>query len=249
MNDLQFISTTTTDAMVVREFTLGEELHGMLWSPLEVPAPLVLLGHGGGRDAKAAPMAGRARCLVDAGFHAACIDAPAHGSRPRSAYDEERTVAMQAAMATGVPVGPIVVAYNGELAERAVPEWQATIDALELVPGIEGPIGYFGLNMGTAIGIPLVAADPRIAAAVLGIFWYDDKLAAQAGEITVPVEFLLQWNDQHIPRESGLRLFDGFASAEKSLHVNSGAHKEVPRFEVDSMVRFFQRHLTKDVKK
>ena len=81
------------------------------------------------------------------------------------------------------------------------------------------------------------------------IFWYDDKLAAQAGEITVPVEFLLQWNDQHIPRESGLRLFDAFASAEKSLHVNSGAHKEVPRFEVDSMVRFFQRHLTKDVKK
>jgi hypothetical protein len=50
------------------------------------------------------------------------------------------------------------------LAERAVPEWQATLDALQELPeiGAEGPAGYFGLNMGTAIGVPLTAIEPRI---------------------------------------------------------------------------------------
>ncbi|MFJ1531027.1 alpha/beta hydrolase, partial [Streptomyces mirabilis] len=31
-------------------------------------------------------------------------------------------------------------------------------------------------------------------------------------------------------------------SKEKTLHVNSGKHKELPRFEADSAVRFFARH-------
>jgi dienelactone hydrolase len=243
MNDLHFIRTTSANGVVEREFTLGE-LHGMLWSPAGVEsAPLVLLGHGGGRDSKAAPMVGRAQRLVAAGFHAAALDAPGHGTRPRTALDDEQVAAMQEAMATGVPVGPIVVPYNRHLAELAVPEWRATLDVLEKLPEIDGPVGYFGLNMGTAIGVPLTAADPRIAAAVFGIFWYDDALAEHARRITVPVEFALQWDDQHIPRDSGLALFDAFGSAEKSLHANAGAHKEVPRFEVDSMVRFFGRHL------
>lgn len=246
MTDLQFISTTTTDGVLEREFTLGDSVHGMLWSPAAPPArsaPLVLLGHGGGRDAKALPMVGRGRHLVAAGFHAVAIDAPGHGERPRTALDDQQIAAMQEAMNTGVPVGPIVVPYNLHLAERAVPEWQATLDALEQLPGIDGPFGYFGLNMGTAIGVPLAAADARVAAAVFGIFWYDGTLAEHARRITVPVEFLLQWDDQHIPRDSGLTLFDAFASTEKSLHANAGAHKEVPRFEVESMVRFFDRHL------
>ncbi|MEZ0093565.1 hypothetical protein ABH925_004757 [Streptacidiphilus sp. EB129] len=40
-----------------------------------------------------------------------------------------------------------------------------------------------------------------------------------------------------------MQLFDAFASKEKSLHVNSGKHKDLPRFEADSAVRFFARHL------
>ena len=53
---------------------------------------------------------------------------------------------MQQARAAGEPVGPIVVRYNAHLAERAVPEWQATLDALQELPeiGAEGPVGYFG---------------------------------------------------------------------------------------------------------
>jgi dienelactone hydrolase len=243
---MHFTEQTSSNGVLERDFTVGE-VPGVLWSPADgaEPAPLVLIGHGGGRDKKAPPVAGRAHLLViRCGFHVAAIDAPGHAGRPRTAADEREVPVMQQAMATGEPVGPIVRRYNADIAERAVPEWRATLDALEDLPEIAGPVGYFGLNMGTAIGVPLTAADPRIKAAVFGIFWHDD-LVDTAKRITVPIEFVLQWDDQHIPRESGLALFDAFASAEKTLHANAGKHKEVPRFEADSAVRFFARHLGK----
>ena len=73
------------------------------------------------------------------------------------------------------------------------------------------------------------------------MFW--ESPAETARRNTVPVEFVLQWDDEHIPRESGLALFDAFASTEKTLHANAGRHKDVPRFEADSAMRFFGRHL------
>jgi hypothetical protein len=57
------------------------------------------------------------------------------------------------------------------------------------------------------------------------------------------VAFLVQWDDERVPRAQSLALFDVFASAEKTLHANPGKHMEVPRFEVDSTLRFFARHL------
>ena len=68
-------------------------------------------------------------------------------------------------------------------------------------------------------------------------------LAEQAARITVPVEFLLQWDDEIVPRDEGLALFDAIGSAEKTLHANPGKHAETPRFEADSAERFFARHL------
>jgi dienelactone hydrolase len=245
MQSMSFAVETSADGVIARDFTVGE-VPGVLWSPASaVRAPLVLLGHGGGTHKKAPAMTGRARRLVlDGGFQVACIDAPGHGDRPRTAYDEQEIAAMQRAMATGEPVGPIVVRYNGALAERAVPEWQATLDALQELPeiGADGPVGYYGINMGTAIGVPLAAVEPRISAAVFGQFW-PESLTEVARQITVPIEFVLQWDDEHIPRSAGLALFDAFASEEKTLHANAGTHKQVPRFEADSAVRFFSRHL------
>jgi hypothetical protein len=190
-------------------------------------------------------MVGRAHRLVsNGGFTVATIDAPGHAGRPRTATDEQEIAALRQAMAAGEPVGPIVVPYNADIAERAVPEWQATLDALQERPeiGAEGPVGYYGLNIGTAIGVSLAAAEPRITAAVFGIFWHH-SLAEVARQITIPVEFVLQWDDEHIDRQSGLALFDAFASKEKTLHANAGRHEEVPGFEADSAVRFFLRHL------
>lgn len=121
---------------------------------------------------------------------------------------------------------------------------ERTLDALQELPeiGTGGPVGYYGLNMGTAIGILLTAAEPRITAAVFGLFW-PDPLAETAKQITIPIQYDLQWDDEHIPREAGLALFDAFASKEKTLHANAGSHKELPRFEADGAAHFFARHL------
>ncbi|MFI7616944.1 alpha/beta hydrolase [Nonomuraea terrae] len=241
---MRFTAETSSGGVLEREFTVGE-VPGVLWSPVSGAdrAPLVLLGHGGGMHKKAPGTVGRAHRLVaGCGFHVAAVDAPGHGGRPRTATDERETAALRQAMAAGEPVGPIIIRYNAHLAERAVPEWQATLDALQKLPEIDGPVGYFGPNMGTAIGVPLTAAEPRITAAVFGLFW-PDSLTEAARRITVPIEFVLQWDDEHIPRQAGLALFDAFASKEKTLHANAGKHLELPRFEVDSAVRFFARHL------
>ncbi|WP_051114741.1 alpha/beta hydrolase [Actinokineospora enzanensis] len=146
--------------------------------------------------------------------------------------------------ATGEPVGPIVTRFNGHLAERAVPEWRSASDALQALPeiGPDAPVGYLGLSMGTAIGVPLAAADSRIKAAIFGTFWHG-SLADTARRVTIPVEFLVQWDDEHVPRDSAIALFDAFGSAKKTLHANVGRHLDVPGFELDSAIRFLARHL------
>jgi hypothetical protein len=58
------------------------------------------------------------------------------------------------------------------------------------------------------------------------------------------VQFLVQWDDERVPRAQSLALFDALASAEKTLHANPGKHgAEIPAFELDSALRFFARHL------
>ncbi|MFG3146469.1 alpha/beta hydrolase [Streptomyces sp. NPDC048243] len=245
MHPPQFTAESSSNGVLERDFTVGD-VPGVLWSPAGAAerAPLILMAHGGGNHKKHPAMSGRARRLVSGcGFHAAVLDAPGHGDRPRTAHDEAEIAELFRARAAGEPEGPIVVRYNEHLARIAVPEYRATLDALQELPeiGTDGPVGFWGINMGTAIGVPLVAIEPRITAAVLGQHW-PDVLAETAKRITVPIEFDLQWDDEHITREEGLALFDAFASKEKSLHVNSGRHKELPRFEANSAVRFFARH-------
>ena len=91
--------------------------------------------------------------------------------------------------------------------------------------------------------MPLVVADSRITAAVFGgVFVYDDLFEA-ARRITIPIEFLLPWNDDELDRGSGLALFDAFAAEDKTLHAFPGSHFTVPTERIDT--RFFPRHLTR----
>jgi hypothetical protein len=68
-------------------------------------------------------------------------------------------------------------------------------------------------------------------------------MAKAASSITIPLEFVYQWDDELTSREAGLAMFDAFASTEKSMHVNPGGHVERPAFEEASQERFFLRHL------
>ncbi|WP_433621864.1 alpha/beta hydrolase [Nocardia sp. CA-120079] len=246
---MHFTSQTSSNGVIERDFILGE-VPGVLWSPESRAngAPLILMAHGGGQHKRAPGILGRAhRFVTTCGFHVAALDAPGHGDRSRTATDEQHVAALRQAQAAGEPIGPIVVEIHLDLAARAVPEWQATIDAVQKLPelGTEAPIGFWGIMQGTGIGVPLTAVEPRISAAVFGCLGHE-TLTEAAAQITVPIEFLLQWDDELVDRRSGLALFDAFASKEKTLHANAGGHAGVPRFEVDSAVRFFTRHLGRD---
>jgi dienelactone hydrolase len=168
----------------------------------------------------------------------------AHGGRAGTLQVDQQISRLRHAQATGKPITPIIVDLHTELAAHAVPEWRAVLTGLQRLPEIggEGPVGFWGIMQGSGIGVHMVAAEPRITAVVFGGVGAE-ALSAAAARITVPVEFLLQWDDEHIDRQSGLALFDAFASEEKTLHANAGRHVDVPRFEVDSAVRFFGRHL------
>jgi len=91
-------------------------------------------------------------------------------------------------------------------------------------------------------GLPLTAVEPRIRAAIFGggFFVYEELMAA-ARRITVPVQFLLPWDDEYVDRASTLALFDAFASQEKTLHANPGDHRTIRWVGIDQ--EFLPRHL------
>jgi dienelactone hydrolase len=244
---MHFTSETTWNGVSERLFTL-DGIPGVLWSPAGAAGsrPLVLLAHGGGQHKKAPGLVARAHRYVTArGFAVVAIDAPGHGDRPRTEQDQRFVAGLRERMAAGEPIGPQIAQYNAAVTARAVPEWQVTLDALQELDGVGagGPVGVWGMSLGTAIGVPFTAAEPRITAAVFGLAGHE-TLAEAAATITVPIEFVLQWDDELVPRDSGLALFDAFASPEKTLHANPGRHMGVPAFELDSSERFFTRHLT-----
>jgi hypothetical protein len=229
------------DGVLEREFTLGE-IPGVLWTSGSAPAPLILSAHNGGLHKRHPRLVARARHYsAEYGFAVAAIDAPGHGDRPRSAIDEQARADLRRAMEAGEPVDEIVAALVVPLVERAVPEWRATLDALLSLPEIGGPVGYAGM---TAIGIRLAVVEPRISAA--GFFasgFVPDTLREEARQVTIPLQFLLQWDDEGMERQPALDLFDAFGTREKTLHANLGGHAGVPWFEVDDGARFFARHL------
>src|SRR4051794_29815865 len=234
------------DGVLERGFTLGE-VPGILWTPrpasASAPAPLILLGHPGGLGRMYPRLAGRARHSPGAGFAAATIELPGSGDRPRSAAAEEARADLRRALAAGEPVDDDTVdRLVLPVVEQAVPEWQATLDALLSLPEIGGPVGYAGGLIG--IGIRLAVVEPRIAAAVLfaGSF-VPRSLFAEARQVTIPLLVLLQWDDEGNDRQMALDLFDAFGSKEKTLHANLGGHTGVPQFEGDDGNRFFARHL------
>jgi pimeloyl-ACP methyl ester carboxylesterase len=249
MHSVRFIAETTSNGILERDFIVGE-VTGVLWSPASGSdhAPLVLMGHGGGLHKKTPGLMARARDTVTRwGFTVVAIDAPGHGDRPRTAEDEQARADLQQALAAGETerFESISVRYSTSLAERAVPEWQATLDALQKLPeiGSEAPIGYGGgMSLGTAIGIPLTAVEPRITAAIFGGgFFAHEALIEAARRITVPVQFLLPWDEEYVDRQSVLVLFDAFASKDKTLLANPGTHRSMRWVGVDN--EFLVRHL------
>ena len=182
--------------------------------------------------------------VTSCGFAVASIDAPGVGGRPERPGIKRLVAEMTERVAAGEPAGPAWPALCEVMVTEVVADWQAALGALQKLDCVGGsqPVGYYGLSRGGGVGMHLVAAGSRITAAVLGL-GESGVLISIAPRITIPVEFVMQWDDAGHPRDSMLTLFGALGSAEKTLHASPGSHFEVPDFEVGSSVRFFARHL------
>jgi dienelactone hydrolase len=229
--------------VVSREFSVeraGHEVPAMLWTPIDAraPRPLVLIGHGGSQSKNAPGIAELASRFVRAhGFAAAAIDGPIHGAR-RS--DVLAGPAMQRAFrdmwATDTRI------------DFMIADWQATLEALVRMDSVDsGAIGWYGVSMGTAYGLPFIANEPRIRAALLGMWGTDyensARLAEDAPSVRCPVLFQMKWDDQFFSRKGQLDLFDRLGSKQKWCKVYMGAHTPVEGVQLDDVEDFLASQL------
>lgn len=237
----------TARGVTERRFDLeraGRTVPGVLWEPEDrtPETPLVLLGHGGSGHKRQDYLLAVARRFARRGIAAAAIDGPVHGDR-RAGGPSNGTAEMVefSRMWRDDPA----------MTDEMVADWRATLDALQAPTVLgTGPVGWWGLSMGTILGLPVVAAEPRISVAVLGLMGLNgpskDRLRTDAAALTCPLLFLVQWDDELFARERAFDLFTEFGTTDKRLHANPGTHIQVPAEEFVGSVEFLARHLTAD---
>lgn len=239
---LKFEGETENGGARVREFTIDaptRPITGVLWSgPGSRPgSPIVCYGHGASGDRHQRPVPRLARALaMDHGFFGLSLDGPVHGRRQ---------------------VGPGGRASFWPEWERQgtvedmVRDWRTALAMVSALDDVgEGPVGYWGLSMGTIYGAPFVAAEPRISVATLGLMGLVSKPAhfaptikAAAEQIDCPLFFIWQLEDELFTREECLAMFDAFASKDKRMHANAGLHPNVPIDELDFSADFMATYL------
>ncbi|MGQ0832936.1 MAG: alpha/beta hydrolase [Microthrixaceae bacterium] len=216
---------------------------GIVWTPEGATGarPLVLVGHGGGGDKRMPYVLSLARRLVrHAQWAVAAIDGPGHGDRAGAGDNGQRPPS------SGIPRS--FVEGVAAATDQMTADWTATLQALRKLDEVgDGPLGYWGLSMGTMFGLPFVAATPEVQCAVLGLmgtFAEGNPWGTAATSIACPVLFLVQTDDELVPVDTAVSLFQSIASKDKRMHAHPGAHAAVPVEEIDASEWFLRRHLT-----
>ena len=195
---------------------------GALWLPASgSPTALILYGHGGSRHKREASVVAFVEAAVERhGFAVAAIDGPVHGARYSG---PERTM----------PETQMAFRQKWDSADSGVAgmvaDWRATLDGLlsgEALGDVK--VGYFGLSMGHAYGVPLLAADARIAAATIGLWGANypnsEQLAAAAQNVRCPTLYMHMLADEFFTLDGALTLFDALPSDDKRLLLMPGPH-------------------------
>ena len=211
----------------------GRSVPGVYWNPGEADAErLVLLGHGGTTHKKVDYIEQMAARLAERGIASMAIDGPGHGERATGDLPDQDSFAS--------------AWQEGGGNDGMIADWRAALDFIEAACGPR-PTGWWGLSMGTMMGLPVCATDDRIRVALLGLMgnWgpNGDDLLRLAPAVTCPIRFLVQWDDEIVPRERCLTLFDAIGASRKTLHANPGAHAEVPQNEINDSVNYLDRYL------
>lgn len=227
-----------------RNFTCsvgGRSVPVAVWLPMSRQrSPLVLVGHGGSGHKRSDFVLDVVGPLVgEHGFAVAAIDGPVHGDR------------------RGMPAAPNVVREEfrnlwdaGGSVEPMVADWRGVLDALCSFREIDASaVGYYGLSMGTAYGLPFLAAEPRIRAAVIGMWGTSransERLVEDARQVRCPAMFSLQWNDELFTREGQFRVFDALGTPDKHMSVYPGGHVNPAGARLDDVVHFLARELAR----
>lgn len=218
----------------------GRRVPAVVWTPAHArgPRPLVLVGHGGSGHKSSQLVLDAAMPLVcQHGFVVAAIDGPVHGER-RAVADAGPAVRdeFRALWAAGGSVEPMVA------------DWRATLDRLCALPEVDpGAIGWYGISMGTAYGLPLVAAEPRIRAAVLGMWGTSRvnsaRLVEDARRVRIPVLFQQKQDDEFFTPEGQVEIYEALASPEKRLAVYEGGHVDPSGAQLADLIGFLAQRL------
>lgn len=229
--------------VATREFTVhadGRSVPAVLWVGAGPPRKraLVLIGHGGSQHKTHPGVVELAERFVRRhGFAVAAIDGPIHGAR-------------RAAPLSGAEMQAEFLALwrKDDRIDAMVADWRAAIDALTRMDEVEpSAIGWYGVSMGTAYGLPLIAAETRIQAAVLGMWGVDfvnsARLGVAARDVRCPVLFQQKWDDQLFTRDGQLALFERVGTVDKWLKIYPGAHVPVAGEQADDVVQFLATRL------
>ena len=202
----------------------GAELFCTLWLPEAELNGCVLMGHGLGVDREHVTNRVAVDALLPHGLAVLAMDAPLHGERqPRPLSPLERVETWQA--------------YWSERGYKELhTEWVALADYA--AARLDVPLGYWGLSLATQYGVPFLAREPRIKAGVLGLHGEGRVLAHYAPQITQPVYFIEQQEDELHPRATTQALFDHLGSETKVLDSNPGNHTSVPATAIPRAARF-----------
>ncbi|MBA3028050.1 MAG: dienelactone hydrolase family protein [Desulfobacteraceae bacterium] len=211
-------------------FVGGRRVPAVLWTPggMKGPFPIVLVGHGGGGHKRVSLVVDMAKGFAkDHGIATLAIDGPVNG-------DREANTAEALQLREKDPKAYRLKYYTDKYDEM-VEDWQAALEVAMTFPEIsKTAVGYWGVSMGTRFGLPLVAAEKRVKAAVLGLFGYGQGASANqrvyedAPKINVPVLFLQQLADEMIPNKAYWDLFQMLGTQNKRLHASPGGHVEIP---------------------
>jgi dienelactone hydrolase len=242
---MEFTTEVAAKGVRERDFVVrrrDRRIPGVLWTAADDdrPRPVVMLGHGASGSKREDYIVALARGLVrHQGLSAFAIDGPVHGDR--------RT---DGGSVAGLPFADFAQRWSADpgLIDDMVGDWRAALDDVQALPEVTGgPCGYWGLSMGTIFGLPVVAAEPRVAVAVLGLMGIagptKDRFAADAPAVACPLLFLVQWHDELFPRDLAFALFEALGSTDKRMHVSPGMHAEVPAEEFAASAKILNAHL------
>jgi len=247
MAEIHWLNDETSEGGAVeRGFEVtrdGQTVPGVFWRPEDVsgPFPLVLMGHGGSGHKRNDRMRMLGQLFAGSyGWCAAAIDGPVHGDR--GGVED-----------TSSPAYREMWQREGAI-DGMIEDWRATLDALSELPEVDSArVGYWGVSMGTMFGLPFVASDDRILAAVLGKAGMTGSSVARSGidkhfeeyapRVTVPVLFTIQWDDERFDRDGALDLYDRLGSEDKRLHAYPGMHVDNGPEAFEVQAEFLERYL------